>query len=102
MNVFAYLNYFFDLPNFRISFFGLPNLLLHFNYLLGIKVPKLLESYGSKILRAALRVFGWSRRSLYVEREERCYPLQAMGSWPSREGNHVLDSVVVKILHLEA
>ena len=30
----TYLNYFFDLPNFRI-FFGLPKLLLRFNWLLG-------------------------------------------------------------------
>ena len=34
-----------NLPNFRILFFELPNLLLHFNQLLGKKVPKLLESY---------------------------------------------------------
>lgn len=34
--------------------------------------------------------------------EGRCYPLQAMCIWPSRECDHVLDSVVVKILHLEA
>ena len=27
----TYLDYFFDLPNFRILFFGLPNLLSHFN-----------------------------------------------------------------------
>lgn len=35
-------------------------------------------------------------------REGRCYPSQAMSSWPSRECDHVLDSVVVKILRLEA
>ena len=28
------------------NFFELPKLLSHFNYLLGKKVPKLLESYG--------------------------------------------------------
>jgi hypothetical protein len=27
----TYLNYFFDLPNIGILFFGLPNLLSHFN-----------------------------------------------------------------------
>ena len=37
----------FNLSNFMLLFFGLPDLLLHFNLLLGRKVPKLLESYGS-------------------------------------------------------
>ena len=46
MNVWLMLNYFLDMPNFRILFYGLPNLLLYFNKLLGIKVPKLLESFN--------------------------------------------------------
>ena len=36
---------FFYMPSFRILFFGLPNLLSHFNILLSTKVPKLLENW---------------------------------------------------------
>ena len=36
-----------DVPKFRILNYGLSNLLLHFNCLLGRKVPKLLASYGN-------------------------------------------------------
>ena len=39
--------YFLNLPNFRVLFFGLPNLFSHFHYLLSRKVPKLLECHGS-------------------------------------------------------
>ena len=42
----TFLNYFLNVLNFRILFSRLPNLLLHFNLLLGKKVPKLPESYG--------------------------------------------------------
>jgi hypothetical protein len=47
MNVQLLLNYFMNMPSFRIIFYGLPNLISQFNYLLGIKVPKLLERYGT-------------------------------------------------------
>jgi hypothetical protein len=43
----TYLELLFKLPNFRILFFRLRNLLLHFNKLFGKKVPKLLETYGN-------------------------------------------------------
>ena len=44
----------FYLPNLSKLLFRLPKLLLHFNWLLGIKVPNLLESYGiMSILRVS-------------------------------------------------
>ena len=35
------------MPNFKILYLGLPNLLWHFHSSLGRKVPKLLESYSN-------------------------------------------------------
>ena len=46
MNVLLILLYFFNQTNFRMLVFGLPNLLLRFNLLLGKNIPKLLESYN--------------------------------------------------------
>ena len=46
MNVMFLLKYFMNLPNLRILFDGPPTLLLCFYELLGMKAPKLLESYG--------------------------------------------------------
>ena len=37
------------MPNFITLFFGLPNLLSHFNQLLSKKVLKLLVSYGNLV-----------------------------------------------------
>ena len=42
-------NYSLNLPNFGILFSRLLNLLSDFDYLLGSKVPKLLDSYGNRI-----------------------------------------------------
>ena len=36
------------LPDFEILFFALPNHFLHFNWLLGKTIPKLLVTYGMK------------------------------------------------------
>ena len=46
MNVQLILDYFINMISFGILVSRLPNLFLHFDQLLSIKVPKLLESYG--------------------------------------------------------
>ena len=46
----TYSNYFLNLSNFRIFLNELPNLLSHFDSLLGRKVPKLLESHDTQMV----------------------------------------------------
>ena len=50
------LNFFLNFPNFRILYSKLPNLLSYFDYLLGKKVPKLLESWYPSSVRYAMAI----------------------------------------------